>query len=45
MIATVLRGQGKNIIYNAEGSNQVEGVTTLILTHARPGGPGLGEGR
>ena len=34
MIATVLRSQGKNVIYNAEGSNQVEGVTTLILTHA-----------
>ena len=38
MIATVLRGQGKNVIYNAEGSNQVEGVTTLILTHATLGG-------
>lgn len=37
MIATVLRGQGKNVIYNAEGSNQVEGVTTLILTHATLG--------
>ena len=38
MIATVLRAQGKNVIYNAEGSNQVEGVTTLILTHATLGG-------
>ena len=38
MIATVLRGQGKNVIYNAEGSNQVEGVTTLILTPANVGG-------
>ena len=38
MIATVLRGQGKHVIYNAEGSNQVEGVTTLILTHATLGG-------
>ena len=38
MIATVLRSQGKNVIYNAEGSNQVEGVTTLILTHATLGG-------
>ena len=27
MIATVLRAQGRNVIYNAEGSNQVEGVT------------------
>ena len=38
MIATVLRAQGKHVIYNAEGSNQVEGVTTLILTHATLGG-------
>ena len=38
MIAAVLRAQGKNVIYNAEGSNQVEGVTTLILTHATLGG-------
>lgn len=38
MIATVLRSQGKNVIYNAEGSNQVEGVTTLLLTHATLGG-------
>ena len=38
MIATVLCSQGKNVIYNAEGSNQVEGVTTLILTHATLGG-------
>ena len=38
MIATVLRAQGRNVIYNAEGSNQVEGVTTLILTHATLGG-------
>ena len=38
MIATVLRTQGKHVIYNAEGSNQVEGVTTLILTHATLGG-------
>ena len=26
------------MVYNAEGSNQVEGVTTLILTHATLGG-------
>ena len=30
MIATVLRAQGRNVIYNAEVSNQVDGVTTLI---------------
>ena len=38
MIAAVLRSQGKSVIYNAEGSNQVEGVTTLLLTHATLGG-------
>ena len=38
MIAAVLRAQGKSVIYNAEGSNQVEGVTTLLLTHATLGG-------
>ena len=38
MIAAVLRSQGKSVIYNAEGSNQVEGVTTLLLTHAALGG-------
>jgi UDP-N-acetylmuramyl tripeptide synthase len=34
MIAAILRSDGKNVVYNEEGSNQIEGVTTLILTHA-----------
>lgn len=34
MIAAILRADGRNVIYNAEGSNQIEGVTTLILTNA-----------
>lgn len=34
MIAAILRADGRRVIYNAEGSNQVEGVTTLILTNA-----------
>ena len=34
MIASVLRASGKDVVYNAEGSNQIEGVTTTILTHA-----------
>ena len=38
MIAAVLRGQGKQVIYNAEGSNQIEGVTTLVLSHCSLGG-------
>ena len=34
MIAAILRADGKHVVYNAEGSNQIEGVTTLVLTHA-----------
>ena len=38
MIAAILRAQGKQVIYNAEGSNQIEGVTTLVLSHCSLGG-------
>ena len=38
MIAAVLRYAGKTVVYNAEGSNQIEGVTTTVLTHATLGG-------
>lgn len=38
MIAAILRADGKNVVYNEEGSNQIEGVTTLVLTHASFGG-------
>ena len=38
MIAAILRVGGKEVIVNAEGSNQIEGVTTLILTHCTLGG-------
>lgn len=38
MIASILRADGKNVVYNEEGSNQIEGVTTLVLTHATLGG-------
>lgn len=31
MIAHILRENGKNVAWNKEGSNQIEGVTTLIL--------------
>ena len=34
MIAAILRAGGKTVVYNQEGSNQIEGVTTTILTHA-----------
>ncbi len=38
MIAAILRADGKKVVYNEEGSNQIEGVTTLVLTHATLGG-------
>ena len=38
MIAAILRADGKTVVYNEEGSNQIEGVTTLVLTHASLGG-------
>ena len=38
MIAAIFRADGKHVVYNEEGSNQIEGVTTLILTHATFGG-------
>ncbi len=34
MIAAILRSDGRRVVYNEEGSNQIEGVTTLVLTHA-----------
>ena len=34
MIAAILRKGGKTVVYNEEGSNQIEGVTTLVLTNA-----------
>ena len=38
MIAAILRADGKQVVYNAEGSNQIEGVATMVLTHASLGG-------
>ena len=34
MIAAILRSGGKAVVYNEEGSNQIEGVTTTVLTNA-----------
>jgi UDP-N-acetylmuramyl tripeptide synthase len=34
MIAAILRAGGKQVVYNEEGSNQIEGVTTLVLNNA-----------
>ena len=33
MIAAILTAGGKTVVYNKEGSNQIEGVTTLILSN------------
>lgn len=38
MIARVLSKSGKDVVFNKEGSNQIEGVTTLILTNSTLGG-------
>ena len=38
MIAAILRAGGKTVVYNEEGSNQIEGVTTMVLSHATLGG-------
>ena len=34
LIAAILRAGGKKVVYNEEGSNQIEGVTTLVLSRA-----------
>lgn len=38
MIASVLKAAGKTVAYNVEGSNQIEGVTTMILSSCTWGG-------
>ncbi len=38
MIASILKANGKSVAYNAEGSNQIEGVTTMILNSCTLGG-------
>ncbi len=38
MIAAILRADGQTVVYNEEGSNQIEGVTTLVLTNSTFGG-------
>ena len=34
MVAGILHAAGKKVVYNKEGSNQIEGVTTLLLKNA-----------
>lgn len=38
MLAAALRAEGKTVAYNAQGSNQIEGVTTMILCACSLGG-------
>ncbi len=33
MIAAIFAAEGKRVIYNREGSNQIEGITTLLLSN------------
>ena len=37
MIAAILTAAGRQVVYNKEGSNQIEGVTTLILSRCTLG--------
>ncbi len=43
MIAAILGADGKAVVYNKEGSNQIEGVTTLILSNCSLGGKMRGD--
>ena len=43
MIAAILRKSGRTVLYNAEGSNQIEGVATLILCGSTLGGKVRGD--
>lgn len=38
MIAHILQKEGKSVIWNKEGSNQIAGVTTVILNNSTLGG-------
>ncbi|MDE6281820.1 MAG: MurT ligase domain-containing protein [Oscillospiraceae bacterium] len=43
MIAAILSASGQKVVYNKEGSNQIEGVTTLILSNCSLGGKMRGD--
>lgn len=38
MIAAILKADGRRVAYNREGSNQIQGVATTVLTNATLGG-------
>ena len=43
MVAGILKAAGKNVVYNKEGSNQIEGVTTMLLNSATLSGKVKGD--
>ena len=43
MIAAIFQADGKRVVYNKEGSNQIEGVATLILSSCTLGGKMKGD--
>ena len=43
MLAGILKAAGKNVVYNKEGSNQIEGVTTMLLNNATLSGKVKGD--
>ena len=43
MVAGILKAAGKNVVYNKEGSNQIEGVTTMLLNSASLSGKVKGD--
>ena len=43
MIAAILEADGRKVLYNKEGSNQIEGVATLILSQCTLGGKVRGD--
>lgn len=43
MVAGILNAAGKKVVYNKEGSNQIEGVTTMLLKNATLSGKVRGD--
>ncbi len=43
MIANILTTAGKTVVYNKEGSNQIQGVTTMLLNNASLSGKVRGD--
>lgn len=43
MVAGILQAAGKQVVYNKEGSNQIEGITTLLLKSATLSGKVKGD--